>query len=74
MLKWNRIWNRPAGEKATRASRLMCFVVPALGILWRSNKYLDINPNPQDLTPAIMCAIAVLFLLLSGVAWSTGSD
>jgi hypothetical protein len=61
-------------ENVTRFSRLMCFVMPALAIIWRSDRYVDLNPNPQDLTAAIMCAVTVLCLLLSGLAWSCGSD
>jgi hypothetical protein len=65
---------KPFSESVSRLSRLMCFVTPALAIMWRSDRYVDLNPNPQDLTPAIMCALTVLFLLLGGVAWSAGSD
>ena len=60
--------------RTARASRLVCFIVPAIAIIWRNNWYLDVNPNPQDLTPAIMCALTVLFLLLSGFVWCRRID
>jgi hypothetical protein len=60
---------------AIRFSKFLGCVLVAIVLVWRMNTYND-PAAPAAMLPSVMCSVAALFLVLTGMAmgWSDGED